>query len=58
MIKVVNKNITYSEMQLSPFSDDEIKGFIEENLHILNEDYLRQNTDNKFWLVNTNKVVC
>lgn len=22
------------------------------------EDYLRENTDNKFWLVNTNKVVC
>lgn len=42
VIKVVNKNITYSEMQLSPFSDDEIKGFIEENLHILNEDYLKQ----------------
>ena len=24
----------------------------------LNEDYLRENTDNKFWLVNTNKFVC
>lgn len=24
----------------------------------LYEDYLRENTDNKFWLVNTNKVVC
>ncbi len=22
------------------------------------EDYLRENTDNKFWLVNTNKLVC
>lgn len=22
------------------------------------EDYLRKNTDKKFWLVNTNKVVC
>lgn len=22
------------------------------------EDYLRENTDNKFWLVNTNKVIC